>query len=114
MLRIYVAGPYSADTVLEVCKNIRRGRELVQQIEEAGFAPYDPWADFDRRVQYGASLESCYATARAWLEVADAVALVDGWESSVGACAEVERAREVGIPVFENWGALMLWAEGKI
>ncbi len=107
---VYVAGAYSAKTVMGVCANARRGRALVQVVEEAGFAPYDPWADLERRIAYPADIETAYATALAWLERADAVLVVqDGADASAGTQREIARATELCIPVFWTLAELIRW-----
>ena len=105
MKRIYVAGPYSADNVGDVLCNIGRGQKVCAELFFMGHAPFCPWHDRaytidnpDRDIP----IEQFQAFSMAWLEVSDAVVLVQGWENSKGTLAEIERAHELGIPVFKS------------
>jgi len=109
MKRIYVAGPYSAGNVLDVLRNIGRGEAVCAELFERGYAPFCPWHD----KQYVTSnpngaytVEQFYEYSLAWLEVSDAVLLVGDWTTSKGTLAEVARAKEIGIPVFESLSEL--------
>lgn len=45
MIKIYVAGAYSADNVIDVLRNIGRGQEAAAELFRLGFAPFCPWLD---------------------------------------------------------------------
>ena len=114
MKRVYVAGPYSADTVMGVLQNIGRGESTAAYLFKNGFSPFCPWHDKD----YVISMYYEYFTAQrfkdfsmAWLEVSDAVYLVEGWEKSGGTLEEIKRAKELGIPVFTSLIELFRWRE---
>jgi len=115
-LRIYVAGPYSADNVLTVFGNMRRGIEESARLFEGGVAPFCPWLDYQfalaaRRIH---TVEEYYDYSTAWLEASDALVVVGnrsglpGPDTSRGTRAEVARARELGIPVF--FSSAEFWA----
>ena len=55
------------------------------------------------------TVEQFYNFSMAWLEVSDAVFLLNGWEKSKGTLAEIERAKELGIPFFDNLPGLVDW-----
>lgn len=110
MRRIYVAGPYSAPSVLEGLENIRAGIRASREIFEAGDAPFCPWLDFlfvlvrdDGGRQM--TVEDYYAYSLKWLEVSDAVVVLPGWERSQGTLKEIKAAEARAIPVytFEEW-----------
>ena len=105
MKRIYVAGPYSANNVLDVLKNIGRGQSACADLFSLGYAPFCPWHDksyvIDRYTD-DFTVQQFYDYSMAWLEVSDAVLLIGDWESSKGTLAEVERAKELDIPIFLN------------
>jgi len=112
MKRVYVAGAYSADNVLDVLKNIGRGEEVSAELFLLGFAPFCPWHDksyviLNWRLNY--TVQQFYDYSIAWLEVSDAMFLVEGWEDSKGTLKEIEIAKELGIPVFENICDLVDW-----
>lgn len=105
MKRIYVAGPYSANNVIDVLKNIGRGQQICAQLFQRGYAPFCPWHDKSYVIDMPNSdytVEQFYKYSIAWLEVSDAVLLIGDWESSKGTLAEVERAKELDIPIFLN------------
>jgi len=103
MKRVYIAGPYSADNVLDVLKNIGIGEDMGATLFSLGFAPFVPWHDKDfilRRPMDDFSVENFYNYSLAWLEVSDAMLVLSGYESSKGTVKEIEFAEERGIPVF--------------
>ena len=113
MKRIYIAGPYSADNVITVLGNMRRGMMLATKVFKAGFAPFCPHLDFHYslmvRDEEDFTVNDYYEYSMAWLEVSDAVLLLSNWEGSKGTMVEVDRAYELGIPVFGRLEALVAW-----
>ena len=111
--RVYVAGAYSADNVLDLARNISRGREAALEVRLLGFADYCPWNDFEMlsllRKGHEITVDDCYEVGLAWLEVSDALLVVEGWTMSRGTHAEIARAEELGIPVFYSIGTLIEW-----
>lgn len=112
--RVYVAGAYSADSVIGVLGNMRRGIELAHQVLLDGFAPFAPWLDYQFSLVGHVDIETYYAYSMAWLEVADAVLIVpEGAADSKGTQAEIARAKELGIPVFKYTAALLAWRDKR-
>jgi len=110
MKRVYVAGAYSADNVLAVQANIRRGMQLAYEVLQAGLGPFAPWLDFTYGYFGDISLDRYYAYSIAWLEVADALLVVpEGAEQSRGTQAEIEHAKQLGIPIFWSLDDLLAW-----
>lgn len=112
MIRVYVAGPYSGDNVLDVLKNIGRGEKACARLFELGFAPFCPWHDksyVTDNPDGQFSIEQFYDFSIAWLVVSDAVLLLPGWEKSKGTVAELKVAEELSIPVFYSEDELLLW-----
>ena len=111
MTRIYIAGAYSANNVISVLDNMRRGMRVGTEVFLAGLSPFVPWMDyqFQLMLREGEKLtvEDYYRYSMAWLSVSDAVLLVPGWETSKGTQAEIARAKELGIPVFETLQELL-------
>lgn len=101
--RIYVAGPYSANNVLDVLKNIGRGEKVCAELFSLGFAPFCPWHDASYvtdRPDDDFTVQMFYDFSIAWLEVSDAVLVLDGSDNSNGTQAEIKIAKELNIPVF--------------
>jgi len=101
--RIYVAGPYRSPNICEVLNNMRRGIHTCAALIANGYAAFCPWLDH----HYGLSNEGDILNTKdyqenslAWLEVADALLVLPGWENSQGTTAEIKRATELEIPVF--------------
>lgn len=112
MKRIYVAGPYSSDNVIEVLQNIGHGKDVCADLFLLGYAPFCPWHDktyVEDRYLTKFTVKQFYEYSIVWLEVCDAVLLIGDWTKSKGVLAEIERAKELGIPVFESLGKLMAW-----
>lgn len=99
MIRVYIAGPYSGET-LTLAGNIRRGRDMAIRLMLVGYAPYCPWNDWELAVRGDIPMECFKQTSMAWLEKADAVIFIGEWLRSRGCLEELERARELGIPCF--------------
>jgi hypothetical protein len=110
MKRIYIAGPYSADNIADCLENMRRGMRAGVEVFLAGFAPWVPWHDFHHhlmlRKDESLSIQNYYDMSMAWLEVSDAVLILEGWEDSKGTLAEIDRANELKIPVFYDFDSL--------
>ena len=103
MKRIYVAGAYSANNVLDVLKNIGRGERLAAEVFRAGFAPFCPWHDKGYIIQepdFKYTVEMFYEYSIAWLKVSEGLILVPAWEKSAGTLRELEIADSLNIPVF--------------
>ena len=106
MKTVYVAGPYSANNVIDVLHNMRRGLKISKDVFLRGFAPFAPWLDYLYTLMLDdgetLSVEQYYAYSMAWLEKADCVLVLPGYEQSKGTMAEIEKAKELGIPIYYN------------
>jgi len=118
MKRIYVAGPISHPEVNIVLEHIRRGIELSARVLEEGFSPFCPWLDHQFLFHRPFSITRMKRYSMDWLEVCDAVLVCnytfDGsgdtyrWSESKGTMAEIERATQLGIPVYYSLTDLKL------
>jgi len=106
MKRVYVAGAYSSDNVTDILNNMRRGVRASTEVLLAGFAPYSPWLDYHYQLMLrdGETLtvQQYYDYSMAWLEASDFVLVLPNSEHSKGVKAELARAKELGIPVFQT------------
>jgi len=103
MKRVYVAGAYSADNVLKVFENMRKGMQLSTEVFLAGYAPFCPWFDYHFALMSGLNdltVDMFYEYSIAWLKVSDCMLLVPGWENSKGTLKEIEWAKLLNIPIY--------------
>jgi hypothetical protein len=116
--KIYVAGKYSADNVLQVLENIRIGMRVATRLLIDGFSPFCPWLDhhfvFMLHGDEKLEVKDFYEYSLSWLEVSDAVLVLPGFESSKGTAKEIERAKELFIPVFYDEKELKEWSINPI
>ena len=103
MRKIYLAGRYSATSVIEALENIRRGQRKATEFLLNGDSPFCPWLDHQLFLQLRGdekiSLEMIREHSIAWMMCADLVYVLRGWEGSKGTEAEISRAQELNIPV---------------
>lgn len=104
MKRIYIAGAYSSDNIVGCLDNMRKGMRAGVEVLLAGFAPWVPWHDFHHQLMLRdnetLSVDIYYRFCLAWLEVADAILVLPGWNNSKGTKTEIEHAEKLGISVF--------------
>lgn len=103
-MRVYVAGCYSSDNVMGVLGNIRNGLNQSANLFSAGYYVYSPWLDFQFAISLYGDLPAQYYkdNSMAWLEVSDVVYVLPYSENSKGVQAEIERAKELKIPVVHS------------
>lgn len=109
MKRVYVAGAYSADNVIDILKNIGKGEYYAGQLFLRGFAPFCPWHDKSYVMDNWNKnfiIEQFYDYSMAWLEVCDYMLVVPGYENSKGALKEIEKAKELRIEIFYSLNEL--------
>ena len=115
MIKVYVAGSYSANNVLDVLKNIGRGEQLAADIFKLGFAPFCPWHDKDfiiKNPDENYTVDQFYQYSIEWLKVSDCILLAEGWENSKGTIEEINIAEKMDMPVFDSVNKLVrYWKE---
>jgi len=117
MLRVYVAGKYSADNVVDVLRNIGKGEKAASELFWAGFYPFCPWHDasyIKDNPDNDFDVSSFKRHSMAWLEVSDCIFVLDGYEESKGTLAEIERAKELNIPIYYERKHTLNYILGKI
>ena len=98
--RIYLAGAYSADNVMDVLHNIGIGIKAASKILRNGDYPFCPWADYQfALMDQDISKQAFYDYSMAWLEVSDEIWVLPDWGESEGTIKEIERAKELGIMI---------------
>ena len=110
--RVYVAGAItpngsnSTNGAIDYLFNMRNMIRVGIDVMQAGFTPYIPCWDFivflllrDEERITGPTIKRL---SKDWLDVCDAMVLTPGWRKSKGTLAEIERAKETNIPVFES------------
>lgn len=99
--RVYLAGPYGADNVIDVLGNMRRGIKAGAQLVKEGYSVFCPWLDSQFSLVEYIGLQEYQRHSLGWVEVSDMVLLMPGWEKSKGTSREIEEAIKRGIPVRE-------------
>lgn len=116
--RVYIAGAYNAGNVLDVLHNMRRGMQLGAAVLGRDMAPFTPWHDYHHTLMQRSyneiTIQDYYEFSMAWLDVSDAVLLVDPAShprtvNSKGTQGEIQRAKDNEIPIFETLGDLITW-----
>ena len=106
MKRIYIAGAYSANNIITVLDNMRRGMRAATEVLLLGYAPFAPWFDYHFSLMLldneQLDINDYYEYSVAWLAVCDAVLVLPNSEYSNGTKRELEYAVSRGIPVFHS------------
>jgi len=106
MKRVYVAGLYGYTTngIIGNLDNMREGMRKSVKVLLEGYAPFVPWFDYHFQLmlrEYETlDADDYYDYSLAWLEVSDAVLVISNRKESKGVNAEIERAKELNIPIF--------------
>ena len=102
MKRVYIAGKLNDDACGYI-KNLHRMIEAAREVRRAGFAVYVPGNDFLEGLVAGDfDYSEYFDNSQPWLAASDAVFLTPGWETSEGTKREIEYARLLNIPVFDD------------
>lgn len=104
MKKVYIAGKISSSNPLQFLENIRIGIRASTEMLLKGYAVFSPFLDYNLFLQLrdgeAISKEVIQGNSLEWLKVSDAVLVLPEWESSNGTLREIEKAIELGIPVF--------------
>jgi hypothetical protein len=110
-MRVYIAGAYSADNVITVLDNMRKGMRDGAIVLQKGMAPFCPWLDYQFQLMLrgneSLAVQDYYEYSMAWLRVSDCMLVLPGWENSKGTRAEIDEAIRLNIPIFFTHGDLM-------
>ena len=94
-IKVYIAGPY---TIGDTQRNVAHAMEMFNQVADAGYFPHCPHLYHFLHVDRPREYEEWLRLDFAWIDVCDMVIRLPG--ESPGAEREVERANELGIPVY--------------
>ena len=97
---IYIAGKYRGPTPWAIEQNIRAAEDVAAKVWAAGHVALCPHANARHMLDGNTADEAALAGTMELLRRCDAVLCVSNWRDSVGARAEVEEARRLGLPVF--------------
>ena len=112
MKLVFVSGPFRGANQWEQMCNVREAETLALEVWRMGAAcicPHTNTAHFQ-----GAAPDDVWLTGD--LEIlrrCDAVMVTPRWRQSVGACMEVVRAEEYGMPIFSNLADLRAWLNSE-
>jgi hypothetical protein len=102
MKRVYVCGKLNADACNYI-KNCHQMIKYADKIRRMGFSVYIPCLDFLSGLVMGDyEYQDYFKNNLPWLECADYIFVIPDSENSKGTQAEIKRAQELGIPVFDN------------
>jgi len=118
---VYVAGaitPYPSEhPVIGFLSNIRRGQRMAKDLLLKGYSPFCPFLDFmyflHLREGENITEKQIKDLSMAWLEKCEAVLVLPRYRKSMGTKAEIERAKELGIPVFYSVEDLLDYEEAN-
>jgi hypothetical protein len=104
---VFIAAPFRADTAFAIAENVRRAERAALAVWRLGMVAVCPQAN--SALFHGAAPDAVFLNGyRALLGRCDAV-LVAGDHSS-GVLAELERAADLGIPIFDDLDKLREWS----
>lgn len=102
--RVYVAGSYSAPTLVEALDNIRRGQRKATELLLKGYVPFCPWLDYQFQLQLRedeALTKKHYQDySMEWLRASHVMLVMPHSERSGGTQKEIEESKRLGIPVY--------------
>jgi len=108
MKKVYVAGKYSADNVIDVLHNIREGVKVSAFLIKKGYAPFCAWLDHQFSFYEDISVEQYYQYSIAFLKVCDCMLVLPDWQKSKGTAKEIRIAKSLKIPVYYSISDLVI------
>ena len=99
---IFISGPYRGETPHDINTNIDRARDVAEYLWEIGYGVFCPHLNSAHMDGIAPDENFLEADLEIMERTCDALVCVTGWENSEGACAEVDWARKIPIPVFKT------------
>lgn len=103
--RVYIAGPMSGSGA--IASNVRIAIQAADELMQAGFFPFVPHLTHFWHMISPKEYEEWLELDFGWLAVCNAVLRLPG--ESPGADREVDRATDLGIPVFYSVAEVVGW-----
>lgn len=97
-MRVYIAGPYSADTGDKRLDNVLTAMNAGARLIDAWHTPFIPHLSHFLNAAHGFPYDVWLEQGKAWLPLCNAVIRLPG--KSKGADSEVDLAGRLGIPVY--------------
>jgi hypothetical protein len=94
----YIAGPYRAKTVFGVIRNILRARSVAKEYWRKGYAVFCPHLN-SALMDKVAPAQTFLNGDLEFLQYADIIGALSGWEKSKGTIGEIEFAKSKGIRI---------------
>ena len=102
MKRVYVAGKLN-DMAVSYLSNVHKMMMTAEKVRKAGYSVFVPCIDLLMGIKFGyEDYHDYFDNSQPWVEVADAIFLTPGWETSEGTKKEIDRAKRLDIPVFSK------------
>ena len=98
---VYIVGPYNAPSQEGIEQNIRQAEKVAIALAEAGIffiCPHLNTAHFGTKAQADESFY--YRLGLKFVDVANVLLVLPGWEKSSGTLGEIERAKLRGKPIY--------------
>jgi len=100
MKKIYIAGRLNG-TAVEYLKNIHSMLLFAEAVRQCGYAVFVPCLDFLMGIIMGNyEYNDYFSNSQPFLEICDAIFVCPNWKTSEGTKKEIERAEQLGIPVY--------------
>jgi hypothetical protein len=101
-MKIYIAGKYSSDNIIQALKNIREGIKVGAKLIKMGHSPFCPWLDHQFFFYEDITLEEIRNYSLTWLSSCDTMLVLPNSENSKGTQQEVIEATKLGIKIIYN------------
>lgn len=103
MTKIFVAGAYNGDNIIECLDNIKRGLKVCAYLLSKGYLPFCPWTDFLFHLVSDADWTPTLKQYREYclhlIEISDIVFVISGYNTHEGVVSEVAFARDHNIVI---------------
>jgi len=106
-MKIYIAGKYSSNNIIDIFKNIREGVKISAKILKLGHIPFCPFLDYQFLFYEDLSVEDLRKYSIEWLKVCDILFVLPNSEKSKGTQEEIKIAQKWGIPIIYSLKEIM-------